>query len=135
MRFSLSFALGLSAVMTVLCYLLRDQIVGAFLTDSAAFAYAVSFTNILLTTSFLFGVFYVLNNALQAMGASVQALVTNLSRQGLIYIPALFLLQAAFGVTGLAWAQPAADLLSTALVLALYLWTARRLMRLEKESE
>lgn len=135
MRFSLSFALGLSAVMTVLCYLLRDQIVGAFLTDSAAFAYAVQFTNILLITSFLFGVFYVLNNALQAMGASVQALITNLSRQGLIYIPALFLLQAAFGVTGLAWAQPVADLLSTALVLALYLWTARKLMRTETESK
>lgn len=73
--------------------------------------------------------FYVLNNALQAMGAPVQALVTNLSRQGLIYIPALFLLQAAFGVTGLAWAQPVADLLSTALVLALYLWTSRRRMQ------
>ena len=135
MRFSLCFALGLSAAMTGLCYLLHNQIVGAFLTDSAAFGYAVQFTNILLTTSFLFGVFYVLNSALQAMGASAQALVTNLSRQGLIYIPALFLLQAAFGVTGLAWAQPAADLLSTALVLALYLWTARRLMQLEKESE
>lgn len=129
MRFSLSFALGLSAVMTGLCYLLRNQIVGAFLTDSAAFAYALQFTNILLTTSFLFGVFYVLNNALQAMGASAQALITNLSRQGLIYIPALFLLQAAFGVTGLAWAQPVADLLSTALVLALYLWTSRRRMQ------
>lgn len=135
MRFSLCFALGLSAVMTGLCYLLHNQIVGAFLTDAAAFGYAVQFTNILLTTSFLFGVFYVLNNALQAMGASVQALITNLSRQGLLYIPALFLLQAALGVTGLAWAQPAADLLSTALVLALYLWTARRLMQLEKESE
>ena len=129
MRFSLCFALGLSAVMTALCYLLRNQIVGAFLTDSAAFAYALQFTNILLTTGFLFGVFYVLNNALQAMGAPVQALVTNLSRQGLIYIPALFLLQAAFGVTGLAWAQPVADLLSTALVLALYLWTSRRRMQ------
>lgn len=135
MRFSLCFALGLSAAMTGLCYLLHNQIVGAFLTDSAAFAYAVQFTDILLTTSFMFGVFYVLNNALQAMGMSVQALITNLSRQGLIYIPALFFLQSLFGVTGLAWAQPVADLLSTALVLALYRWTARRLMRLEKGLE
>lgn len=135
MRFSLGFALGLSAAMTGLCYLLRNQIVGAFLTDSAAFAYAVQFTSIRLTTSFLFGVFYVLVNALQAMGAAAQALIINLSRQGLIYIPALFLLQAAFGVTGLAWAQPVADLLSTALVLALYLWTVRRLTRPEKISE
>ena len=128
MRFSLVFALGLSGVMTVVCYLLRSQIVGAFLTEAAPFNYAVRFTNILLTTSFLFGVFFVLNNALQAMGAAVQALITNLSRQGLIYIPALFLLQAAFGVTGLAWAQPVADLLSTALVAELYWVTSRKMI-------
>lgn len=128
MRFSLGFALGLSGVMTVFCYLLRNQIVGAFLTEAASFDYAVRFTNILLTTSFLFGVFFVLNNALQAMGAAMQALITNLSRQGLIYIPALFILQAAFGVTGLAWAQPVADLLSTVLVALLYLWTSRKML-------
>ena len=128
MRFSLVFALGLSGVMTIVCYLLRNQIVGAFLTEAAPFDYAVRFANILLTTSFLFGVFFVLNNALQAMGAAVQALITNLSRQGLIYIPALFILQAAFVVTGLAWAQPVADLLSTALVAALYWGTSRKMI-------
>lgn len=129
MRFSLGFAFGLSVVMTGLCYLLREPIVGAFLTDAAAFDYAVQFTNILLTTSVLFGIFFVANNALQGMGASVQALITNLSRQGIIYIPALFLLQAAFGAAGLAWAQPAADVLSTTLVFALYFRTSRRMMR------
>ncbi len=128
MRFSLLSALGLSAGMTGLCYLLRSQIIGAFLTEPAAFGYAVRFTNILLTTSVLFGVFFVFNNALQAMGAAAQALITNLSRQGIIYIPALFLLQAAFGVTGLAWAQPVADLLSTVLVAALYVHFSRKFM-------
>jgi len=126
MKFSLLFALGLGAVMTGLCYLLRGQIVGAFLTEPKAFDYAVRFTNILLTTSVLFGVFFVFNNALQAMGAAAQALITNLSRQGIIYIPALFILEAAFGVTGLAWAQPVADLLSTALVAGLYFRTSRK---------
>ena len=106
MRFSSIFSLGLSAVMTALCYLLRNQIVGAFLTEPAAFDYAVSFTNILLTTSILFGLFYVLCNSLQAMGAATPALIVNLSRQGIIYIPALFILQAWLGVTGLVWAQP-----------------------------
>ena len=100
---------------------------GAFLTEQVAFDYAVQFTNILLTTSILFGIFFVLNNALQAAGAAVQALITNLSRQGIIYIPALFILQAAFGVTGLAWAQPVADLLSTVLVVLLYFQVSRKL--------
>lgn len=126
MRFALCFALGLSAAMTGLCYLLRGQIVSVFLSEPAAFDYAMQFTGILLSTSFLFGVFFVLCNALQAMGAATQALVTNLSRQGLIYIPALFLLQAALGVIGLVWAQPAADLLSTFLVAVLYLFASHR---------
>lgn len=71
--------------------------------------------------------FYVLTNALQAMGAATPALIVNLSRQGLIYIPALFILQEALGATGLVWAQPAADLLSTGLVAILYVLTMRKL--------
>ena len=129
MRFSVLFSLGLSAAMTGLCYLLRDSIIRVFLTDAASFDYATTFTNILLTTSFLFGVFYVLTNALQAMGAAAQALIINLSRQGVIYIPALFILQTVLEAKGLAWAQPVADLLSTALVVLLYLWTSRKMMR------
>ena len=128
MRFSVLFSLGLSAVMTALCYLLRDSIIRVFLTDASAFDYATTFTSILLTTSFLFGVFYVLTNALQAMGAAVQALIINLSRQGIIYIPALFILQTILEAKGLAWAQPVADLISTALVAVLYLWTSRKMI-------
>lgn len=127
-RFSVLFALALSAIMTGLCYLLRDSVIRVFLTDTASFDYAITFTNILLTTSFLFGMFYVMTNTLQAMGAAVQALIINLSRQGIIYIPALFILQAALEINGLAWAQPVADLLSTALVAVLYLWTSRKKM-------
>lgn len=133
MRFSIIFAFGLSAVMTVLCYLLRSQIVGAFLTEPAAYDYAVSFTNILLTTSFLFGVFYVLCNSLQAMGAATPALIVNLSRQGMIYIPALFILQACLGITGLVWAQPVADVLSTGLVLFFYIRVSQKMMLENKE--
>lgn len=128
MGFSVLFSLGLSAAMTGLCYLLRGPIIRVFLTEPASFDFALTFTSILLTTSFLFGVFYVLANALQAMGAAAQALVINLSRQGLIYIPALYILQALLGATGLAWAQPVADLLSTVLVAMLYFWTSRRMM-------
>ena len=37
-------------------------------------------------------------------------------------------MKAVLGLTGLVWAQPVADLLSTALVAGLYLWTSRRIM-------
>ncbi len=133
LKFSVAFSFLLSAVMTLLCYLFTRQIVGVFLTDPAACDYGVRFARILLTTSFLFGVFYVLSSVLQAMGAAAESLVINLSRQGLIYIPALFLLNAALGAEGLVWAQPVADLLSTALAAGLCLAGLRRVERAAAE--
>ena len=120
LKFSLIFAISLSTVLTLICYLFTGQIVSVFLTDAAAYDYGVSFAHILLCTSFLFGVFYVLVNALQARGAATESLIVNISRQGLIYIPAMFLLGVFFHETGLIWAQPVADVLSLLLAVELY---------------
>lgn len=65
--------------------------VGAFLSNPKALSLGIEFSRIMLTTSFLFGMFYVLSNALQAMGAATSALIINMSRQGIIYIPAIFI--------------------------------------------
>lgn len=92
MNFSLVFSLLISVVMTGVCYLFTGQIVRAFLTDQTAFDYGVQFSHILLSTSFLLGIFYVLCNALQAMGTAMAALIVNLSHQGAIYIPAVFIM-------------------------------------------
>lgn len=111
-KFTLVFALILGTTLAIICYIFTNQIVSVFLTNQTAFAYAVQFVRILLSTSFLFGVFYVLVNALQAMGAATPALLISMSRQGIIFIPALFILQIIIGMTGLVWAQPVADVLS-----------------------
>lgn len=127
-RFSMIFAFALSAVLTVACYLFLPQIISAFLTDAAAFDYAVAFAKILLCTSVLFGVFYVLINALQACGAAAESLIVNISRQGLIYIPAMLILGALFHETGLIWAQPVADVFSLVLAAVLYFRKSREMM-------
>ena len=129
LRFSVIFSFALSTIMTVLCYIFNKEIVRAFLTDEKALIYGVQFSKILLTTSFLFGMFYVLSNALQAMGAAKSALIINMSRQGLIYIPAIFILQGIMGMNGLLWAQPVADVLSVVLVVVLYRITIKKRMQ------
>lgn len=128
LRFSLVFAFLLSVVLTGICYLFTNQIVSAFLTDTTAFGYAVQFSRILLATSFLFGVFYVLTNALQAMGAATAALIINVSRQGIIFIPALFILKMIMGMTGLVWAQPVADIVSLIIACVLYINTSKKMV-------
>lgn len=129
LRFSLAFAFALSTVLTVVCYLFTNQIVSAFLTDQVAYEYGVSFSRILLSTSFLFGVFYVLTNALQASGAAAESLIVSISRQGLIYIPAMFALDVVFHEAGLIWAQPVADILSLVMAILLYARKSKRMIR------
>ena len=126
LRFSLWFAFILGLVTTALCYLFSNQIISVFLTEKRAFDYALDFAGILLVTSSLFGVFYVLINALQAMGAATASLIISLSRQGIIYIPALFILNKILGVTGLVWAQPVADILSISIAVGLYAVTFKK---------
>lgn len=127
--FSLAFAFGLSVVMTGVCYIFTGQIVQMVLTDAAAFEYGCRFAQILLTTSFLFGVYYVLTNTLQAMGAATPSLIINLSRQGILFIPMLFILEAKLGLEGLLWAQPVVDVLSLLLAIALYIPIYRKMVR------
>lgn len=59
----------------------------------------------------------------------MSSLIINLIRQGLIYIPALFILKAVLGVNGLVWAQPVADILSIGLAVGLYAITFRKTSR------
>lgn len=129
-KFTIIFALILGTVLAAICYVFTNQIVSAFLTDQTAFAYAVQFARILLSTSFLFGVFYVLVNALQAMGAATSALLISMSRQGIIFIPVLFILQAVIGMTGLVWAQPVADVLSILIAAILFGKTMKKMQML-----
>jgi len=80
LKCSLLFAIIVSIILTGVCYLFTNQIVQAFLTETSALNYGVQFARILLSTSALFGVFYILTNALQAMGA-VGSLYTIVSKK------------------------------------------------------
>ena len=123
LKFSLTFAGAFCVALCGICFIFAEPIVGLFLTEPDAFARGVQFTRILQSTAIFFGIFYCFNNAIQAMGAVMPSFIVNLSRQGLIYIPMLFLLRYLLGVIGLVWAQPIADAL--ALTLAIILHTAR----------
>ena len=112
LRISIVFAVLVSVVLTVFCYLFRPQIVGAFLSETESFSYGMSFTGVMLWTGPAVGMFFVRTYALQAMGAAVPSLIINISRQGLIFIPVVIVMDRIFGAAGLAWGQPVADMVS-----------------------
>ena len=125
-RFSAVFGLILCFAVSALCYLFARPIVKVFLTDLTALDAGVHFTRILMSTAWLIGAFAICQNTLQAVGAAVPALLASVFRQGVIFIPAVFILKAILGVDGLIWAQPAADVLSLAAVILMLRQKIRR---------
>lgn len=121
LKFSTVFGLCLCAVLTAACFVFTPQIVKMFLSDQSALEYGVLFSRIMLSTAWLFGVYYVLVNAMQALGAAMPSLIVSVCRQGIVYIPLVFIMGALLGMNGLVWAQPAADLISLAMTVFLFL--------------
>ncbi len=136
LRFSLILAFGLSAVMTVICYCGASPLVHAFLEDPDAFAYGMSFARIYIYSGPVMGILFVFINAIQSTGAALPALILSISRQGIIYLPVLFLFRNLFdSAKMLAAAQPITDYLSTALAVALFLFTCRKYFSKIQEQE
>jgi len=127
LKFSLALAFGISAVMTVVCYCGADPLVHAFLEDADAFAYGMSFARIYIYSGPVIGLMFVFINAIQSTGAALPALILSVSRQGLIYLPVLFLFRQIFNSAAmLAAAQPITDYLTTALSIVLFIFTYRK---------
>ena len=120
-RFSAMFGLVFCLVISSLCYIFAEPIVKVFLTDITALDSGVHFTRILMSTAWLIGAFAICQNTLQAVGAATPALLASIFRQGVIFIPAVFIMKSIIGVDGLIWAQPVADVLSLVIVIFM-LW-------------
>lgn len=127
LKFSLCLAFGLSLIMTVICYCGAAPLVKAFLEDSDAFAYGMSFARIYIYSGPIMGILFVLINAIQSTGAAIPALILSVSRQGLLYLPILFAFSKIFDSPGmLAGAQPVTDYLAAALAGALFVYTYKK---------
>lgn len=80
----------------------------------------------------VFGYCTASNMLMQSMKISGKATILALSRQGIFYIPLILLLPRIFGISSIAFAQPAADLLSFILTIILTIPETKRLKKLIK---
>ncbi len=108
-RTSIFISLGLSICFLFLFALFPESLVRAFIKHDEvvkigtmvleAYVFAIPFAAI--------GI--ILMAALQAMGKALPALIVALSRQGIVYIPAIFIFNQLWGFDGLIFALPVAD--------------------------
>lgn len=127
LKFSILLALALSAIMTVICYCGASGLVKAFLDEADAFDYGFKFSRIYILSGPIMGLLFLFINAIQSTGAAIPSLILSISRQGIIFFPVLFILNATTdSATMLAYAQPITDYVATFIAIVLFVITIRK---------
>lgn len=127
--------LKFSAVLTIICgtilsaaYILGSRLVVAlFINDAEVISYG---SDMLIATSLagpILGLLFLSINSMQALNRPLPATLLSVCRQGLFFIPLLYILHALFGIDGINFTQAAADYLTIVISLLLLKHSMRTL--------
>ncbi|GAB1467878.1 MATE family efflux transporter [Candidatus Cloacimonadota bacterium] len=128
-RTSLAISLSLGAVFTLLFALFPRALISAFITDPQIMDIGVVILDAYVFAIPFAAIGMILMASLQAMGKALPALIVALSRQGIVYIPAIFILNNLFGFKGLVFALPVADGITTMVSFTFVYFIVKRLKR------
>lgn len=112
--------LKFSAVLTIICgtvlsaaYIFGSRpVVALFIDDAEVISYG---SDMLIATSLagpILGLLFLSINGMQALNRPLPAALLSVCRQGLFFIPLLYILDALFGIAGINFTQAAADYLT-----------------------
>jgi multidrug efflux pump len=129
---ALAMATGIVVTFTVVFALFPGWFIRVFINDREVITVGTRILRAMIIGLPAIGVQMVLMNAMQAMGKGMPALIISLSRQGIVFVPALVLLNAFFGFSGFIYAMAVADILSMALSVSLFL---RLIVKIERTAQ
>ena len=112
MRFAYSLEAGLGVVFALILSVLAPYLLSFFMNDAAVVSAGVTMLRYMQISSLLVGVTLVSTCMCQAVGNARGALILSLSRQGVLFVAAIYMLHALIGFNGILAAQPLSDLLT-----------------------
>lgn len=125
--FSWKVSLVISACFVAAFLAFASPIVHRFIPDAGTSALGAAFLRIACLSVPLTAINFMTSYTLQAMGKGLQSALITVCRQGVLYIPAMLVLEAARGLDGLIWAQPIIEALMLPITFGIYFHTLRHL--------
>ena len=122
--------------LSAIAMIFSEQIIRFFRgEDPLVVSIGVGALRMQLCTLPLWGFYVMSNMCTQSIGYGFSSTIISSARQGIFLIPAVLILPALFGITGLQAAQPAADVLAFILALLIMRRVMKKLENMEKETE
>ncbi|MCI6997704.1 MAG: MATE family efflux transporter [Eubacterium sp.] len=119
-------SLTVGAVLTMGCYYFRPAIARMFLDDAGLLEQSIHIMTIQLSVTAFSGLYYIGMNFLQAAGSAMPATILSVFRQGLMFIPTIYIMHSLFQLEGVYWVQVICDAVSILLALILMIRQFRR---------
>lgn len=126
MKFSMLCVVIAGCKLTGIYFAFTRQIISVFISDPAVIETGIKLLRMLMCSGPFIGIMFVFNFTFQAMGKAVPALVLAASRQGFIFLPMIYLLNAIFHLDGAIFAQPVADFCAIFIALGMFLHMNKR---------
>lgn len=126
-RFTGICAVIMGTALTVLMIIARKSIIQAFINDAEVVNYGIQMIIALQLSGPVIGILFLCINTIQGMGKAIPSLILTICRQGVVFIPLVFLLSSLFGLDGVIYAQPVADYVSIVLSVFICLTIFRKL--------
>lgn len=128
-RFGMMCNIIIGGAVTVFYIVFRRNVIGVFIDDPSVIEYGVKMLTALMVPGTVLGIMFIINFAFQGMGKGPQSLILAGSRQGLIYLPMLLIMNYFVGLEGIIWAQPVADLCSVVLAVIMFSSTMKKIKK------
>ncbi|WP_028328698.1 MATE family efflux transporter [Brachyspira alvinipulli] len=115
-----SFILG--SIFLSSAFLFASHSIRIFIDNDEVVEYGVKFLMASYSVAPIIGFQFVFMSTFQALGKALPSLVLSLSRQGIAFVPAIVIGTKFFGINGIIWAQPIADIVSIILAGIMYIY-------------
>lgn len=119
-RFAMFCNVCIGTAFGLVFFIAAKFIVGIFINDPEVIAHGVPMLRAMMLSAPFVGCLFVINNCFQAWGKASPALILSVCRQGLVFLPVVIAANAMFGLNGIIYAQPIADVVSVVMAFIMY---------------
>lgn len=137
MRKCMSFSMGsnifIGTSMMLFYFVFRENVITIFIDNPEVVDLGIKMLTALMLPGPVIGIMFIFNFAFQAMGKGVETLILSIGRQGLFFIPLLFILNKLVGLDGIIWAQAAADYACVLMSFGMFLYINKGIKKQESQ--
>ena len=116
-------------ILLTLAFIFSNQSVRLFINNEEVIDYGVKFLIACYSVAPIIGFQFIFMSTFQALGKALPSLFLSLSRQGIAFIPAIIIGTKLFGINGIVWSQPIADIVSVILATIMYIYIYRKMKK------